>query len=145
MQPVYSPNREKSSHRTLPPPDGVVYNVGRRFLMRCNVSRLVVLSLLFAVSPLVAGTLPDTGTWSGALSFAGQSLRLVLHLSHDADGAWQGTMDSVDQAAYGIPLSSVSVDADTLAFAIATIGGSYRGVIENDGERIVGEWSRAGR
>jgi len=53
------------------------------------------------------------GDWYGTLDAMGQKLPLVLHLK-DSSGFYKGTMDSPNQKAMGIPMSSVSVTGKTL-------------------------------
>ena len=82
------------------------------------------------------------GHWVGTLSAMGTELRLVFHIERDADGALSGTMDSPDQGAYGLGLSSVSEDDGAVVFAMAALGGEYRGQISEDGSTIEGSWSQ---
>jgi uncharacterized protein len=48
-----------------------------------------------------------TGDWHGILKTGAMELRLVFHLKQKPDGGYEGTMDSPDQGAMGIPLSEV--------------------------------------
>ena len=54
------------------------------------------------------------GDWSGRIPRGNGSLALVVHLKQTGN-TWQGTMDSPDQQAFGIPLSSVTVVGDSLS------------------------------
>jgi hypothetical protein len=67
----------------------------------------------------------------------------VVHLVHK-DGAWSGTMDSLDQGANGIPFTSVTVEGAKLHFEIKSINGFYDGSMSEDGELIKGTWSQGG-
>jgi hypothetical protein len=53
-------------------------------------------------------------------------------------------MDSPDQGATGIPVSSTTISGDSVVFAIASIGGSYKGSISSDKSSIKGKWSQGG-
>src|SRR5689334_21741810 len=51
------------------------------------------------------------GDWTGALDVQGQKLRLVLHVKKSAD-TLAATLDSPDQGANDIPISSVTVSGE---------------------------------
>ena len=84
------------------------------------------------------------GHWAGTLSAMGTELRLVFHVEQDADGKLSGTLDSPDQGAYGLQLSSVTEEAGAVVFSLAALGGEYRGRISDDGSKIEGSWSQGG-
>lgn len=98
-------------------------------------------------SPAIAqvGGTADTaslaGDWSGALDVQGVQLRLVLHVT-SADGKTTATLDSLDQGAMAIPVSSVSRTGDKLAFEVAVVGGNYDGAISADGKTATGTWTQ---
>ena len=48
------------------------------------------------------------GDWNGELNVQDAKLRLVLHIKKNSDGSLAATLDSLDQNANGIPVSSVS-------------------------------------
>jgi len=113
------------------------------------LSSWVMLTMLAAfawsLSATPAATAPPVvGDWQGALSAGGSSLRMVLHVTQDADGKLSGTMDSPDQGATGIPLSSISFKSPDLHFEIQRIGGSYDGKINKDNTEIAGDWKQGG-
>lgn len=91
-----------------------------------------------STTPAPAPAPPIDGMWHGLL--AGR-LHLDLALARGADGTWSGKLDSVDQGA-AFAIERVTVDADGLRFAIASIDGSFAGKIE--GGRIVGTWTQRG-
>jgi pimeloyl-ACP methyl ester carboxylesterase len=92
------------------------------------------------VAPAPLSPQPFAGDWAGTLD-AGAKLRLALHFTNTA-GAWRGFMDSLDQGANGIPLSTVTVDGNKLHFEISSINGSYDGTL--NGDTIKGTWSQNG-
>jgi len=76
------------------------------------------------------------GDFSGALQPApGVELRIVFHLEEGG-----GTMDSIDQGALGIPLSSVKLDGEQFHIGVDSIGGSWEGVL--DGDTLRGTWAQ---
>ena len=82
------------------------------------------------------------GDWAGTLD-VGMKLRIVVHLTA-SDGAWSGTMDSVDQSAKGIPIETVTVQDSSLTLDLPAIKGRYQGTLSDDGTQITGTWSQAG-
>jgi len=53
-------------------------------------------------------------------------------------------MDSVDRGAFGIPVSSISLNNAQLKFAVDKIQGSYAGKLNPEATRINGTWSQGG-
>jgi pimeloyl-ACP methyl ester carboxylesterase len=66
------------------------------------------------------------GTWNGVLEIQGIQLPLVIHIEEGTDG-YKGTMDSPDQGATGIEITSVSYDNPNLKFEVAPMAISYSG------------------
>ncbi|MEJ8756267.1 alpha/beta hydrolase [Pontibacter sp. H259] len=71
-------------------------------------------------------TQPITGSWNGILTIGGTKLRLVFHIQHN-NGKLTATMDSPDQGAKGIPVTSVKQVQDSIYLDIQAIRGSYAG------------------
>ena len=67
------------------------------------------------------------GDWQGTLDAGGQKLRLVFHVAQGPDGKLTGTIDSLDQGAFGIPLGDVVLESDRLTIAVPPVSGSYAG------------------
>jgi len=82
------------------------------------------------------------GDWQGSLNTGQGELRLVLHITKGADGALKATLDSVDQGANGIPVSSISFKNSKLSLGIDAVGGTYEGTVAADGKTISGTWSQ---
>ncbi|HWZ43418.1 MAG TPA: alpha/beta fold hydrolase [Candidatus Saccharimonadales bacterium] len=82
------------------------------------------------------------GDWQGTLDTGGGQLRLVLHIAETSDGGFQATLDSVDQSAPGIPVTSMSLQGGKLTFAVGAVGGSYDGMVSADGALIEGTWTQ---
>ena len=105
----------------------------------------VAIALLFMMVLVAQAQPPDVvGDWQGTLKTAAVSLRIALHVSKADDGSLKATMDSLDQGAMGMPVTSISIDAATLTFAIASIGGSFTGTVAAGGAAIDGTWSQGG-
>ncbi len=84
------------------------------------------------------------GEWQGTLKAGEAELRLVLHIAKNEDGSYKATMDSIDQGANGMPVTSMTLEGSKLNFALDSIQGSYEGTVSADGSTISGTWSQAG-
>ena len=83
------------------------------------------------------------GDWSGALMAQGVELRLVLHVK-TAGGTTTATLDSLDQEAFGIPVSSITRTGDKMAFEVAAVGGRFAGTLASDEKGVAGTWLQGG-
>ena len=107
----------------------------------CNV--LLLLALMLLPQKILAAD--AKGDWAGTLVVSPSiSLRLAVHISPGEDGKLQGTMDSLDQGARGIPLADIEATPESLAFAVPSIGGRYQGKWDEAKNAWVGEWSQGG-
>lgn len=90
---------------------------------------------------------PDqlSGDWTGKLSVGAASLRLVFHVKPLPGGGWSATMDSPDQGAYGLPATGVRLENRSVTIAYDAIKAGLTGELAEDGKRISGKWSQAGR
>jgi fermentation-respiration switch protein FrsA (DUF1100 family) len=105
----------------------------------------VAAALAIALSAAVSAQAPSvTGDWLGTLKVGPVALRLVLHITAAGNGQLSATLDSIDQNAKGIPVSSISVKESTLSLTVATINGSFQGRVSADGETIDGTWTQGG-
>ncbi|HUF60915.1 MAG TPA: alpha/beta hydrolase [Verrucomicrobiales bacterium] len=84
------------------------------------------------------------GPWQGSLKVQVFELRLVLKLTEGPEGL-TGTIDSVDQGARDIPLSTADGSERKLQLEVESIGASYEGALSDDGSEIAGEWKQGGR
>ncbi len=83
-----------------------------------------------------------TGDWSGTLQINGAELRLVLHISKNADGTLKSTLDSIDQGATGIPVSSTTLKDSTLNLKVNAVNGTYEGKVNAAASEIAGTWTQ---
>jgi hypothetical protein len=79
------------------------------------------------------------GTWEGALNAGGTTLRLVLKLANQGDGA-AGTMVSLDQGGAEIPITTITQKDSSLKFEIKTINATYAGDLKEGA--LVGQWTQ---
>ena len=101
---------------------------------------LVVCSVFIALSTYCQEI---KGTWNGVLEIQGMQLRIVFHISK-TDKGYQSTMDSPDQGAKDIPVSSTSFEDSILKLEIASAGIHYEGKLNEDNE-IKGTFNQAGQ
>src|SRR5271169_3186583 len=92
-----------------------------------------------------ASTKGIEGDWMGTLKPPGGELRLVLHIAKSDDGNPKATLDSIDQGANGIPVSSILLKDSKLKLAVDAIGGSYEGKVSGDGTVVEGTWTQSGQ
>jgi dienelactone hydrolase len=99
-----------------------------------------------AVKPHPKPALPSNidGDWLGTLDTGMGTLRVVLHIANTEDGL-SATMDSPDQNAKGIPVTSITRNGSSLKFEVKTIGGSYNGTISSDLAAFSGTWTQLGK
>lgn len=83
-----------------------------------------------------------TSLWEGKLKISSVSLRLVLKVFNNNDGSLGAFLDSPDQSANNIPVSTIIMTEDSLKFAIQTIGGSYTGKVYKDSAMIKGTFKQ---
>ncbi len=108
----------------------------------------LVSSLVFLIySPGMSQTgqeQPVVGDWVGTLSAGGAKLKVVFHITATDSGTLAGTLDSPDQGAFGIPVSSVTVEGYSVSIGIKAIGGGFDGLLSSDGPSINGKWRQGG-
>ena len=86
---------------------------------------------------LVAQTL-QIGDYLGTAQIGVTPLRMALHLAANPDGAWGGTIDSIDQGAFGIPIRNLTITQGVVRF------GNFEGMLNADGSEITGRLIQGG-
>jgi uncharacterized protein len=71
------------------------------------------------------------GQWNGILNIQGTQLRLVFNITK-TDGGFSATMDSPDQGAKGIPVTSTSFDNGVLKLAVSNARIEYEGKLDEN-------------
>lgn len=100
---------------------------------------LLIIAMLLSTAILLAQGI--TGDWNGALDVQGRQLRIIVHIAVK-DGQLSATLNSPDQGANGLPISSITFEENVLKFELANIGASYTGTFANNG--FSGNWSQGG-
>jgi hypothetical protein len=106
------------------------------------MKKLILVAILIFSGVSVAHAQEVIGDWQGTLKTAGGDLHLALHISESKDGGYQGTLDSIDQDANGIPLSAIALKKFTLSFDVPSVHGSYTGKLNADSTEIDGTWTQ---
>lgn len=83
------------------------------------------------------------GVWEGLLVRGETELAFTLNVETGEDGT-QVTLDSVTQAAYGIPVTEVTRDGNEFSFRVPAANVTYRGTLNTAGDRLTGQWIRPG-
>jgi pimeloyl-ACP methyl ester carboxylesterase len=82
-----------------------------------------------------------TGEWQGIVA----GLHLIVKIEQAADGAFTGTLTSVDQGNATIPIDAVSfTPAAGLRLELTSIGAVYEGKLSGDGSELAGTWQQGG-
>ncbi|MDL5514877.1 alpha/beta fold hydrolase [Arenibacter sp. M-2] len=84
-----------------------------------------------------------TGQWHGTLDVQGTQLNLVFKISK-IDSGYSSTMDSPDQGAYGIPVTSTSFKDSTLRLVVSNAKIEYEGILGED-DIVLGNFKQVGR
>jgi len=112
--------------------------------MRGQVISKVAMSAILAamVAPVGRAQAQVAGDWKGTLSAGGAELHLNLHITAGKDGALTATLDSVDQGAYGIPVSAITLKDTKLNLTVDAVHGTYEGTVNKDATEIDGTWTQ---
>jgi fermentation-respiration switch protein FrsA (DUF1100 family) len=102
------------------------------------------LLILFLIGIAISATHAQdiAGDWQGTLNTGRGELRLVLHITKASDGSLKATLDSVDQNANGIPVSSITLKDSKLHLDVTAVHGTYNGTLASDFKSISGTWSQ---
>ncbi len=104
--------------------------------------RTTLLFLLSSVYLLSMQAQDISGSWYGMLNVQGIQLRLVFNIEQVDDG-FRATMDSPDQGARDIPVTSVSFESPVLRLEVVPAGIVYQGEL-SEGNIISGTFKQAG-
>jgi len=83
------------------------------------------------------------GQWNGILSVQGMQLRIIFHITK-TDQGYHSTMDSPDQGAKDIPVSSTRFNNPNLEIQLSNLGIEFSGSL-NEANNIEGTFKQAGQ
>lgn len=104
---------------------------------------LILMVLLLVPITILGESEKQIEHWQGTLSVSGIELRIVFNIETKQDKTFSATMDSPDQGAYGILVTSIEMKKDHWKFIVDSIQGVYEG--NKKGEIIEGTWSQGGQ
>ncbi|HKV11448.1 MAG TPA: hypothetical protein VJ725_25110 [Thermoanaerobaculia bacterium] len=86
---------------------------------------------------------PASGHWEGAIQLPQAELQIAVDLQQDASGTWKGSIDIPAQKAENLPLEPITVNGQTVNFAIKGLPGNptFEGKLE--GTEIKGTFTQA--
>lgn len=84
-----------------------------------------------------------TGQWYGVLKVQGTQLRLVFDINK-TDSGYKATMDSPDQGAKGIPVTSSTFENSILKIEIVNAAITYEATLNND-DAFIGTFKQGGQ
>lgn len=88
------------------------------------------------------------GSWTGTIELDEKkkiALRVVMHFTPNADQGLTGKIDSPDQGAKDIPMTSVLFNAGALQVESEGIAATYIGRLGLDKNEITGHWNQGGK
>ena len=103
----------------------------------------IVLILFTILTALSVNAQDISGKWNGILEVQGTQLRLVFNISQTEKG-YSSTMDSPDQGAKGIPVTSISYENQTLKLEVSSAGIQYEGTLNKENV-FVGTFKQGGQ
>ena len=106
--------------------------------MRTLTRMMVVLGVLLGVTTNAQQNI--AGNWQGTLQ-AGKELRVVFVIAGEGSGL-KATMHSIDQGAQGIPVTTITLQGNTLRMSVAVISGTFEGTLSADGNSISGTFTQ---
>lgn len=113
-----------------------------RIIKGINLKKIILILLVYFSSLNMYGQ-NITGHWNGILKAQGIQLGIVFNINKTENG-FSSTMDSPNQGASGIPVTTTSFKDSILILAITNLGIEYEGVLEKD-DSIHGIFKQAGQ
>jgi pimeloyl-ACP methyl ester carboxylesterase len=104
------------------------------------MKKIIILFSLLTTSTLQAQDI--IGPWYGILEVRGTQLRVVFHINKTENG-YNSTMDSPDQGAKGIPVTSTTFKSPILKLEIKNLKVEYEGELKE--KNITGTFTQAGK
>lgn len=83
------------------------------------------------------------GKWLGIIKTPDAELRIAFEVSPAAEGGYTAVVHSIDQGAMNIPMTSATVNGDTVRLELKSAF-AYEGKVQPDGNTIDGQWIQGG-
>ncbi len=84
------------------------------------------------------------GPWQGTLMVGKTALRLNLKIAETSPGTFQALMDSVDQGALNLPVTSLTYQKPQVHLVMTSIDGDFVGNVNNADDHLTGTWKQHG-
>ena len=94
-------------------------------------TKAIAVFLTFLLTGAFSYAQDITGQWEGVLSVQGVSLKIVFHIQKTENG-YKSTMDSPDQGATGLPVTSTTFDGSKVTLTVSNLGLVYEGEFKTD-------------
>jgi hypothetical protein len=91
---------------------------------------------------------PDSdlqGAWEGTLKAGNAELRLALRIAEPAAGTFRAQMDSIDQGAKNLPVTSMTYQKPGVQFEMTAINGAFDGSLNDRDDQMAGTWTQLGK
>lgn len=110
-----------------------------------SVSKILVALTLSSAVAFAQPAAAPSGHWEGAIQIPDQELKIEIDLAKTGD-KWDGTITIPAQGLKGFPLSSISVQGDSVSFAIKGIPGdpTFTATLSKDSKTLSGDFSQGG-
>ena len=106
------------------------------------MKKILLISLFLTIGNLMMAQ-DISGAWNGILKIRGMELRIVFNLTKEADG-YSSTMDSPDQGAFGIPMSTTEFNNNQLKLTHTAATIVFEGALSGE-EKIIGTFTQGGQ
>jgi hypothetical protein len=86
-----------------------------------------------------------SGHWEGAIQVPGPELKIEIDLAPRGE-KWEGTITIPAQGLKGFPLSAITVQGDSVSFALNGVPGNpqFKGTLSKDSRSLNGEFGQGG-
>ena len=111
--------------------------------MRVSLIGSIVTCICIGAATFASAQSRIVGDWEGTLKTPARDLRFVLHVTLGDDGAPKATLDSIEQSALGIPVSSITLTGSEVAFGVNAVRGTFAGTLSADGTTMDGVWRQS--
>ncbi|RUL88774.1 alpha/beta hydrolase family protein [Tautonia sociabilis] len=107
---------------------------------------LLAVSLLGPVLPIESAEDKPTivGHWLGVLEVGPTKLTLVMHVGPGEGGSLEGSLDTPEQRAFGVPLETIALEGRSVRFEDPANNARFEGELAGDGETISGTFTQRG-
>ncbi|HER08159.1 MAG TPA: hypothetical protein ENO20_04545 [Bacteroides sp.] len=107
------------------------------------MKKITVSAIILLLAGICLSGQDITGTWNGVLVIPGGQLRVDFHITTMDDG-YTSTMDSPDQGAFGIPVTSTEFEDRELTITVTNLGIVYKGTLKED-HTVEGTFTQMGQ